>query len=178
MKAAFFSFSSPRHEFFVVTHKNRPQNLKSLHQSSCNGIGNFCYKSFWRIVAYDDAYQPHYHSMHYLTYTFFLSKTYPSLGWSSIFINMGSLQPHDFLIIFRSISAQCLNYWHWRPITPIDWQLCLFFFSKVFRVHELFALFWICYFYFCHILMSAPFFLVCYVCCLCHSCVLLMLAKR
>ena len=67
-----------------------------------------------------------------------------------------SLQPHDFLIIFRSISAQCLNYWHWRPITPIDWQLCLFFFSKVFRVHELFALFWICYFYFCHILMSAP----------------------
>ena len=87
---------------------------------------------------------------------FFLSKTYPSLGRSSIFINMGSLQPHDFLIIFRSISAQCLNYWHWRPITPIDWQLCLFFFSKVFRVHELFALFWICYFYFCHILMSAP----------------------
>ena len=51
---------------------------------------------------------------------FFLSKTYPSPGWSSIFINMGSLQPHDFLIIFRSISAQCLNYWHWRPITPID----------------------------------------------------------
>ena len=103
---------------------------------------------------------------------FFPSKTYPSLD--GLVVNLhkhgvfATSRFSHYLPKYQQRWRHRFDYWHSRPITPIDWQLCLFFLSKVLEFMNclLFSETATTFV----ILMSAPFFLVCYVCCLSHSC--------